>query len=90
MIVIDGKADELIKILLNAASDMPGCKQYIVSKDSIDANSVWISEVWDSDDAHKASLQLPSVQKAMELGKPLISSFGARHIVNPIGGAGLN
>jgi len=89
MTAVSGQRDALIAILGEGVSDMPGCLSYIVAKDSTDANAIWVTEVWDSQGSHKASLSLPSVQKAMARGKPLIAGFGERFVTEPVGGHGL-
>ncbi len=85
-----GSRDDLIEILLNGTKDMPGCKLYTISADTADDISIWITEVWETEAAHQASLQLPSVQAAIAAGRPLIAGFGDRHIVSPVGGVGLD
>ena len=89
MIAIDGKRDDLVTILLGGMQAMPGCLSYIVAHDPSDPNGIWITEVWDSQSSHQASLILPSVQKAIAAGRPLIAGFGERHETQPIGGYGL-
>lgn len=89
MSAVSGKRDELIKILLEGVHEMPGCLSYVVSKDIADADAIWISEVWDSNANHKASLALPAVRKSMTRGKPLIAGFGQRVVTEPVGGHGL-
>lgn len=84
-----GQREALIEILLEGVADMPGCLSYIVSKDSEDDDVIWVTEVWDSKASHKASLSLPSVQKAMNKGKPLIADFGKQIETEPVGGHGL-
>ena len=84
-----GGRAKLIDILLAGTKDMPGCKLYAISADSSDETGLWITEIWDSAESHKASLQLPAVQNAIAKGKPLIAGFGDRHVVNPVGGFGL-
>src|SRR6266852_5057127 len=64
IIAIPGRRDELIGILLEGIVGMPGCLSYIVAKDASDANAIWISEAWDSQADHEASLSLPSVKDA--------------------------
>ncbi|MBB3210552.1 quinol monooxygenase YgiN [Rhodopirellula rubra] len=86
----EGDREKLIEILLNGTQDMPGCKLYAISADNEDANCIWITEIWESEDAHQASLQLPDVQKAIADGKPMIAGFGDRHIVTTVGGFGVN
>jgi len=86
---VAGKRDALIEILLENVSGMPGCLSYVIAKDSSDANAVWITEVWDSEQSHRGSLSLPSVQAAMTRGKPLIAGFGSSNVTEPVGGQGL-
>jgi quinol monooxygenase YgiN len=89
MLVVPGERDSLITILIDGLSNMPGCLSYIVAKDPIDYDAIWVTEVWDSKSSHDASLSLPSVRKAISLGKPLISGFGDRFETEPVGGHGL-
>lgn len=89
MNAIPGQRDALIAILLDGTTRMPGCLSYIVAADPADPNGIWITEVWDSEASHKASLSLPAVQAAIGKGKPLIAGFGERFVTTPIGGVGL-
>jgi quinol monooxygenase YgiN len=86
---VPGQRDALIEILLNGANDMPGCLSYIVAEDPTDPESIWVTEVWDNPDSHKASLSIPSVQQAISRAKPLIAGFGERFETKPVGGFGL-
>ncbi|MGH9868157.1 MAG: putative quinol monooxygenase [Candidatus Polarisedimenticolia bacterium] len=90
MKVVPGQRDALIAILLDGVGGMPGCLSYIVAQDPADADAVWVTEVWDSQDSHKASLSLPSVQQAISRGKPLIAGFGEHFETAPVGGHGLH
>jgi quinol monooxygenase YgiN len=89
MVAVPGQREALISILLNDISDMPGCLSYVVAKDPADANAIWITEVWDSEQSHRDSLSLPSVQRAIARGRPLIASFGEHAVTEPVGGHGL-
>lgn len=86
---ITGQRDALIKVLVEGTSNMPGCQSYIVAKDSTDQDGIWITEVWDSQQNHRASMSLPAVQQAMAKGKPMIAKFGDPIITEPVGGFGL-
>ena|SRR5688572_7728939 len=90
MIAVEGKRDELVKILLDGVSGMPGCLSYVVANDPKDGNAIWITEVWDSVESHKASLKLSSVQAAIAKGRPLIAGFGESFTTEPVGGHGLS
>jgi quinol monooxygenase YgiN len=89
MTAVAGQRDALIAILLEGISKMPGCLSYIVARDPADENSISVTEVWDSEASHIASLKLPSVRNAIAKGKPLIGGFGERFVTQPIGGHGL-
>lgn len=84
-----GRREELVAILLESIHDMPGCRSYVVSRDPADADAVWITEVWDDEASHKASLQLPAVKAAIQKALPLIADFGSPQVVEPVGGHGL-
>jgi quinol monooxygenase YgiN len=88
MTAVPGKRDELIAILLEGIANMPGCLSYIVAKAG-DADAIWITEVWDSQASHEASLSLPSVKNAIAKGKPLIAGFSERVVTTPVGGHGM-
>jgi quinol monooxygenase YgiN len=89
MITVPGQRDALIALLLGGVSGMPGCLSYVVAKDRADANAIWITEVWESEQSHRAALSLPAVQGAIARGKPLIAGFGDRTVTEPAGGHGL-
>ena len=84
-----GQRDALAAILLEGTDAMPGCLSYIVARDPADADALWITEVWDSADSHRASLQLPAVQAAIARGRPLIAGFDSQTVTEPLGGVGL-
>jgi hypothetical protein len=56
---------------------------------SADEDAIWVTEVWDTEASHKASLSLPSVQQTIAQGRPLIASFSERFETIPVGGHGL-
>lgn len=89
MIATPGKRDALAAILLEGIGEMPGCLSYIVALDPAEADALWITEAWDSQASHEASLSLPSVREAIAKGRPLIAGFGERFVTQPIGGQGL-
>lgn len=86
---VEGSRDELADVLLNGIAGMPGCLSYVVANDPKDPNGIWVTEVWESQTAHEASLSLSSVQEAIRKGRPMIAGFGERHITEPLGGHGL-
>jgi quinol monooxygenase YgiN len=60
-----------------------------VSRDASDSTTIWVTEVWEDQSSHQASLALPAVRAAIAKGKPLIAKFGSRVITEPVGGHGL-
>jgi len=83
-----GQRDELIKILIEGSDRMPGCLSYIVAQDKMDADAIWITEVWVDQEIHRNSLSLPTVQQAISRGRSLIAEFGERFESIPVGGHG--
>ena len=86
---VPGQRDALAAILVDGTQAMPGCLSYIVASDPADDNALWITEVWESQERHKASLSLPGVQAAIAKGRPMIAGFGTRVETVPIGGHGI-
>ena len=89
MTATPGQRDSLIGILLEGTGEMPGCLSYIVAADPANADAIWITEIWDSEASHQASLSLPAVQAAIGKGRPLIAGFDNRTVTSPVGGVGL-
>lgn len=89
MLAKPGQRDALIAILTQEIGAMPGCLSYVVAKDLADPDAIWISEAWDSQASHKASLSLPAVQGAIAKARFIIAGFGERFETEPVGGIGL-
>lgn len=85
---VEGGREELAGILSSITS-MPGCLSYIVAEDVSDSKGLWVTEVWETAEAHGASLDLPEVQAAMARGRSLIAAFDTRVETRPLGGVGL-
>ena len=88
MKVAEGKRDDMISVLLESTANMPGCLSYVIAKDATDPNAIWVTEAWDSQACHDASLSLPAVKNAIVKAKPLVVGF-ERFITEPVGGHGL-
>jgi quinol monooxygenase YgiN len=86
---VPGQRDALASILVEGTQAMPGCRSYVIASDPADDNALWITEVWDSQASHKASLSLPAVQAAIAKGRPMIAGFSNRVETVPIGGHGI-
>ena len=81
-----GRRAELAAYLHDGSRDLPGCLSYVVALDSQDPDLIWVTEVWEDAEAHKASLHLPSVQKAITKGRPLIAGFETVATTDPLPG----
>lgn len=90
MTATPGERDALIGLMLEGSAAMPGCLSYIVAKDAADADEIWVTEVWDSEASHTASLQIPSVRATIAQAMPLIAGFESGTITEPVGGVGLS
>ncbi|ESQ79800.1 putative quinol monooxygenase [Asticcacaulis sp. YBE204] len=84
-----GQRNELISLMTASVSALPGCLSYVVAKDPNDADKIWITEVWDSADSHKASLHIPAVAETIKKAMPLIAGFGDHIVTEPVGGFGI-
>jgi quinol monooxygenase YgiN len=89
MLAKPGQRDALVAILTADVSSMPGCLSYIVALDPKDPDAIWVTEAWDSQASHDASLKLPSVQAAIAKARPMIAGMEAGTATTPVGGWGL-
>jgi quinol monooxygenase YgiN len=89
MTATQGQRGALTGYLLEGLRDMPGNLSYVVAKDPVNPDKLWITEVWDSAESHMASLKLPQVQTAIAKARPIIVAMGDRQETIPVGGVGL-
>lgn len=70
-----GKRDELVALLTRPSEELAavGCLMYEVGVSSDQPNTVFVAELWESAEAHRASLALPSVRAAIAEARPLLS-----------------
>jgi len=91
LIAQPGQRDELARLMLESAETlqgMEGCIYYIISESVDEPDALWISELWESEEAHAASLKNESVLAVIQRCRPLIA--GVKPVkVRPIGGKGL-
>lgn len=90
---VEGKRDELVGILLEAAEAMntlEECELYIVSVKEEEPDGIWVTEVWQNAEAHKASLSLDAVKMLIQKGRPLIKGMNTMNTFSPLGGKGLS
>jgi len=86
MTVVPGRRDDVIALLARCSRDMPGCSTYVIARDAADVNVLWVTEVWDSQASHDASLTLRAVQDALPRLKPLIAKLEKVAVTEPVAG----
>jgi quinol monooxygenase YgiN len=72
---VAGRRDDLVRHLTqhsDALRDI-GCIAYEVGVNAADPDTVFVVELWESEDAHRASLALPEVQASIAAARPLLS-----------------
>lgn len=84
-----GKRDELIALLRESAAGMPGCLSYVLATDVADENVLWVTEAWDSQASHDASLSLPAVKQAIPRAHVMVANFERIAVTTPVWGVGL-
>jgi quinol monooxygenase YgiN len=92
MIAASGKRDELAANPIRAADLMkgvPGCLLYVVSTSQAEPDAVLVTELWQDESAHGASLSIPGVRALIQQTMPLLASAPEGTRFTPIGGKGL-
>lgn len=86
-----GKRDELIQHLSTGFQGMEGCHSYILAEDPEDEGAVWVTEIWESPEAHTAAMAQPNIKEVIASGKAkqLTAGRDLRVVTKPIGGQGL-
>ncbi|MBP2413400.1 quinol monooxygenase YgiN [Arthrobacter stackebrandtii] len=77
--VVPGRRGELLAHLTRRSDVLGqiGCLAYEVGVSDDDPDTVFVVELWESSDAHQASLTLPEVQASIAAAQPLLSGdFG--------------
>ena len=89
VMVLPGRSEQFIALLRESAADMPGCLSYVVSRDTSDEDTIWVTEVWNNEHSHQASLSLPRVQDVIPRAKAIVTSFERVAVTEPVWGAGV-
>jgi quinol monooxygenase YgiN len=87
-----GKRDELVGVLLEAAQmlgDMTECELYIVNTVPDEPDAIWVTELWENEKAHAASLEREDVRALIGRGMPLIAGMSEQMTLTPVGGKGI-
>lgn len=84
-----GKGEELLGYLLEAASEMEQldtCYCYIVGVKDDEPDIVYVFEVWDSPNAHQASLSIDVFANLIAKAKPIIVGMDSFPFLRIVGG----
>jgi quinol monooxygenase YgiN len=86
-----GHREEVVAILLGGLEGLRqvGCLQYTVAVEPEDEMTIRVTEVWESEDAHEASLQLPGTKEAIARAMPLLTGEFEAVVTEVRGGLGL-
>lgn len=93
LIAKEGKRDELLSYLLEAAAameELAGCLIYSVGIDPEDESRVYVYEVWQDEAAHKQSLTLEVFNRLIEKAKPIMDGMGDYPALTILGGKGID
>lgn len=76
-----GKRDEVVAVLTRLNPDLAsaGCLLYEVGVNDDQPDTVFVAELWESTQAHQASLQLDSVRAAIAKAMPLLTGEMSGH-----------
>jgi quinol monooxygenase YgiN len=87
----EGCRGDIIKILLSGADGLraAGCQLYAVGTDPADADTIWVTEIWESAERHDASLQLPETRAAIAKAMPMLTGEFTRQELTVVGGLGV-
>jgi quinol monooxygenase YgiN len=82
-----GQREQLVKILVRHSPDLAeaGCLLYEVGINDEHPDTVFVTELWTSAEAHQQSLQLDSVRASIEEAMPLLSGEMGGHQFTVVG-----
>lgn len=76
---VPGRRDELVAHLTRRSDVLAriGCLLYEVGVSDDDPDTAYVMELWQTAEAHRASLALPEVRASIDAARPLLSgAFG--------------
>jgi quinol monooxygenase YgiN len=86
LMAVAGARVQLIALLGTSSANMPGCVSYTIATDASDENVLWVTEIWDCEASHDASLALPAVKAAIPMAKSLVARLEKVAITLPVWG----
>jgi quinol monooxygenase YgiN/mannose-6-phosphate isomerase-like protein (cupin superfamily) len=90
MIAKPGRGDDLAAAMLAVAAslqDVPGCDLYVVNRELDDPETIWVTELWRSQEDLDAALQGDAAEPSIGAVRDLMDAF-ERIDLEPLGGVG--
>jgi quinol monooxygenase YgiN len=86
-----GQRDAVAALLLRGVDGLKelGCEMYMVSVSPGHPDAVFVTEIWTSREAHRASLQLPAVKAAIAEAMPMLTGEFESVELSVLGGLGV-
>ncbi|AGZ44344.1 putative quinol monooxygenase [Actinoplanes friuliensis] len=83
-----GHRDDVVKILVSGEDGLraAGCRLYAVGVSDDDPDLIWINEIWESEQHHAASLQLPETRAAIAQAMPMLTGDFTGQALTVVGG----
>ena len=84
-----GRRDELALLLMDPAVRKHGCHSYIVAHDLVDADVLWVTEVWADQPTHLSWSEDLRLSGAWRPIYGLMAKMDDSILTRPLGGLGL-
>ncbi len=83
-----GQRDAMLDILKGAAGTMKGNISFVLAKDGKNPDGIWVTEIWESQEAHDAVLTTDAFKATMGKATPLMASMDQNEHTWPVAGSG--
>ncbi len=84
-----GRREELALTLLDPAANRRGCHHYVVALGADGPDSLWVTEIWVSEEAHRAWVADIKASEVLRPALALIATWGDTVITRPMAGIGI-
>ena len=86
---VPGRRDSVTDLLIAGREPPAGRLSYVVARDPRDPDTLWLTEVWVDEAAHKAALKRPDIKAGFGAALQYIATMHDRILTEPVGGVGL-
>lgn len=87
---VAGRREAVLELLAHRTDPPEGCLSYVAARDVVDADTVWVTEVWVDREAHAAALKRPDIKAGFGKALGWIATMHDPVITEPVGGIGLD